>query len=168
MAKKGLAMTKNRTVVYIIISAFLLVFVSIFLNGKQTAETFLMENHKEATEILCHEEFDENYAAIFFLDKSGYVSCALLKKEWTGYQILRISGKISLSNPGYLCSYYHDKGENRWFDWGIITDNQVISIKTESKEMKLLECDPYSYRICWLVGTGKEPQLHIAITDARH
>ena len=43
---------------------------------------------------------------VFFLEDNGYISCALLKNKWIGYQILRTSGKLNLYNPGYLCSFF--------------------------------------------------------------
>ena len=51
--------------------------------------------YESATEILYHDNFSENYEVVFFLEDNGYISCALLKNKWIGYQILRTSGKCT-------------------------------------------------------------------------
>ena len=155
MKKKGIIICFFGAIVFI----FLL--VGLWVYGQRTAETFLLDTYKEATEILYHEEFSNGREIIFFVDENGYISCALLKKELVGFKTLRISGKLLLYNSGYLCSFYDDGNERFWIDWGIITDGSLENVWADSKEMKIVECEPYSYRICWLIGTGEEPQSHI-------
>lgn len=127
----------------------------------RNVENFFLSNYESAAEILYHDSFSEDHEAVFFLDDSGYISCALLKHEWAGYKILRTSGKLSLYNSEYLCSFFYDDKDCWWIDWGIITDDSIKSVWTESGEMKIVECKPYDYRICWLTGSGDEPQSHI-------
>ena len=38
--------------------------------------------------------------------------------------------------------------------------DSIQSVWTESEEMKIVDT-PYSYRICWLTGSGEEPQNHV-------
>lgn len=73
---------------------------------------------------------------------------------------MRTSGKLNLYNPGYLYSFFYDDNESLWIDWGIVTDNSIQSVWTESEKMKIVDT-PYSYRICWLTGSGEEPQNHV-------
>ena len=56
--------------------------------------------------------------------------------------------------------FFYDDNESLWIDWGIITDDSIQSVWTESEEMKIVDT-PYSYRICWLTGSGEESQNHI-------
>lgn len=70
--------------------------------------------------------FSKDYDVIFFFEDSGYISCAFLKKEWIGYQILGTSGQLSLFNSGYLSRFFRNEG--LWIDWGIITDDSVKSV----------------------------------------
>lgn len=158
-------MKKKALCVLYVVTATAVLFCCVCLRGTQTAEAFTMETQREATEILCNVEVVKNIEAVYFLDADGYISCALLKKTWSGYQTLRTSGKQSLLYSSYLCSYYRDGEESRWLDWGIITDESVERIWTELGEMNMAECKPYSYRICWITGEGKEPQDHIEIKN---
>lgn len=145
----------------IIIAIFVIVIFAIIFEKSKTIEDYFLSNYESATEILYHDSFLEDYEVIFFLEDGDYISCALLKNEWFGYQIVRTSGKLSLYNSGYLCSFFHDDGRNLWIDWGIITDGNIKSVWTGAEEMKIVECKPYNYRICWLTGSGKEPQNHV-------
>lgn len=130
-----------------------------------TPEDYFWSNYKNVTEILYRDSFSKNHYIIFFLENDGYISCALLKKDWTGYRLIRTSGKLSLSQTGYLCSFFQDNNEDLWINWNIITDNKIKSIWTEYGKMKIIECQPYSYRICWMIGKGKGPENHIEKTS---
>lgn len=148
--------------IFLVCFSVIVIILAIFAFAKsRTIENYFLDNYENATEILYHDSTSEDYEVVFFLEDSGYISCALLKKEWLGYQILRTSGKLGLNNSGYLCSFFYDNNESLWIDWGIITDDSIQSVWTESGEMKIVECKPYSYRICWLTGRGEEPQNHI-------
>lgn len=144
---------------FLVLIIFIL-YIIIFTKSRDIEDYFL-SNCESATEILYHDSVSEDYDIIFFLEDNGYISCALLKEDWSGYQIIRTSGKLSLSNPGYLCSFFQDNNASLWIDWGVITDDSIRSVWAESNEMKITECKPYSYRICWLIGSGKEPQNHV-------
>ena len=122
---------------------------------------YVLDRYESATEILYHDRDAEDHEVVFFLEDDGGISCAVLKKKWSGYQILRTSGKLSLHAPGYLCSFFQDGEDRLWIDWGIITDDAIKGVWTESGEMNLAKCDLYSYRICWLTGRGQEPQDHL-------
>lgn len=154
-------MKNVRHKIYFLITIIIVILtITIFVRGR-TIEDYFLSNYEIATEILYHDSVSEDCDIVFFLEDSGYISCALLKKEWLGYQILRTSGKLSLHNSGYLCSFFQDNNNSLWIDWGIITDDTIKSVWTELEEMKMVECKPYNYRICWLIGNGKEPQNHI-------
>lgn len=153
---------KKKRIIICSFGAIVFVFLLVGLGwyGQRSAESFFLDTYKVATEILYHEEFVKGREIIFFVDENGYISCALLKKELVGFKTLRISGKLLLSNSEYLCSFYNDGNERFWIDWGIITDGSLEKVWADFNEMKIVECDPYSYRICWLIGTGEEPQSH--------
>lgn len=139
--------------------AVILVFA--FFMRSRTIEEYVLDRYESATEILYHDRDAEDHEVVFFLEDDGGISCAVLKKKWSGYQILRTSGKLSLHAPGYLCSFFQDGEDRLWIDWGIITDDAIKGVWTESGEMNLAKCDLYSYRICWLTGRGQEPQDHL-------
>lgn len=156
---KNIGYTLKRYKIWVIASIIVILAI-VSLTKSKTIEDYFLSNYESATEILYHDNFSENYEVVFFLEDNGYISCALLKNKWIGYQILRTSGKLNLYNPGYLCSFFYDDNESLWIDWGIITDNSIQSVWTESEEMKIVDT-PYSYRICWLTGSGEEPQNHV-------
>ena len=156
---KNIGYTLKRYKIWVI-AIIIVILAIVSLTKSKTIEDYFLSNYESATEILYHDNFSENYEVVFFLEDNGYISCALLKNKWIGYQILRTSGKLNLYNPGYLCSFFYDDNESLWIDWGIITDNSIQSVWTESEEMKIVDT-PYSYRICWLTGSGEEPQNHV-------
>lgn len=149
---------KRYWILVVVIFVVLLVFIG--TTRSKSAEDYFLSNYDSATEILCHDSFLQDYEVIFFLEDNGYVSCALLKKELMGYKIIRTSGRLSISNPGYLCSFFGEDN-SLWIDWGIVTDSSVKSVLADSHEMKMVECGPYSYKICWLAGNGTEPKNHV-------
>lgn len=154
---------KRYTIWLIVIITVLAIVV---LRKSESVGEYVLKHYEEATEILYHENISWNqkkYDVCFFFDDNGFISCALLKKEWIGYQKIRVSGKLSLSNSGYLCSFFRNGDEDMWIDWGIITDDSVTSVQTEYGEMKMVECKPYSYKIVWLIGNGEEPQSHVEL-----
>ena len=143
-----------------VVTVVTLLTVFTLVKRNQSVGDFLLKNHEEATEILGEENFEKNRFLVFFLDGNGYVSCAIIKKEWSGYQIIRTSGKLIPENPNYLCSFYKERGENRWLDWGIIVNDHINGITADGQEMNIITDIPYGFRICWITGTGEEPQIH--------
>lgn len=155
-------MKHARYKIYFLIIIIVILPIAVFVKDRnRTLEDYFFSSYENATEILYHERVSENRDIVFFLEDSGYISCSLLEKGWLGYQILRTSGKLNFYNSGYLCSFFRDNNDSHWIDWRVITDNTIKSVWTESGEMKMVECKPYHYRICWLLGNGKEPQNHI-------
>ena len=124
----------------------------------QSAEGYLLGSKTEVVEVLLQEELGTNRVALFYLDEYGSVSCAILKKHILGYETLRISGKCSISKPGFLCSYYYDGSKQFWIAWGLATNNNVTAVFADGKEMNINQAGAYTYRICWLIGTGNTPE----------
>lgn len=150
---------KKITLITMTILSAAIVF-GLFYKG-ETAEKFFLKNYKEATEILYSDNFADNRDIIFFLDEQGNISCCVLKKGIFRYQILKISGKNSVASPGYLCGFYEDNNQQFWVDWGVVVDKNVKGVIADSEEMNIVDVNGYSYRICWIIGSGKEPQNHL-------
>ena len=144
----------------VVILTILVVGIFLLINSRQSVEDFFLKNSNEAAEILYSEEFKTDRYLVFYFDKEGYISCAVIKKNLIGYQVLRTSGRLTLETKGYLCSFYKDKGENQWLDWGIITDSTIENVRADGMLMNIIDNIPYGFRIFWLTGSGAEPVNH--------
>lgn len=153
---------KNKEGKYLIgILLILIVGNLLSMKATQSVEDFFLRNFEEATEILHQEEFEKNRHLLFYFDKEGYISCAVIKKNVVGYQILRTSGRFTLETTRYLCSFYEDQGDIKWVDWGIVADDTIEYVSVDGMVMNMIGDIPYGFRICWLTGSGAEPVNHI-------
>lgn len=132
----------------------------VLMNMGQSVEEFFLKNYEDSTEILYREEFEKNRYLVFYFDKEGYLNCAVIKKDLIAYQILRTSGRLTLETTRYLCSFYEDQGDNKWVDWGIITDRTIECVRADEVSMNIIRDIPYGFGICWLTGSGEEPLNH--------
>lgn len=153
-----LLIKRNWVIVVIISLCIFALVVACWLSRMNSAEKYLLHNNDEAVEVLLQEEIDSDRIALFYLDGAGNIFCAILKEHILGYEILRISGKCSVSKPGPLCSYYYDEDEQLWIAWGLVTNNNVSAVVADGKEMSIKQAGAYTYRICWLTGNGKTPE----------
>lgn len=144
----------------IYIVSIVIIFFIIIHPGYDNVEDYFLKNYKSASEILYQNSYSEDHYIIFFLNNDGWIYCALIKKEFTGYRLIRTSGRFTISDSPYLYSFFLDNDENYWINWKIIIDKKIKSIWTEYGKMNLVECKPYNYRICWMIGKGKAPQVH--------
>ena len=152
---------KDKEEKYLIgILVILIIGILLLINSMQSVEDFFLKNNEEVTEILHQEEFEKDRYLLFYFDKEGYISCAVVKKNVIGYQILRTSGKFTLETTRYLCSFYEDLVENKWIDWGIITDDAIEYVSVDGRLMNIINDIPYGFRICWLTGSEAEPVNH--------
>ena len=94
---------------------------------------------------------------IIFVNENGNVACAIMKKKLLSYDVLRISGELSIrkDNENYLFSAYEDNGYE-WIDWGLISESDIDKILVNGKEMNIIDNLQYSFRICWITGNGEE------------
>lgn len=152
-------MSKSRTVCIKIMAiiVFLITFTFFYITTGESAGSYLLKNTPDATEILFQEKLEGNKYIIFFRDEKNDILCAIIEKQIIGYKILRTSGKCNISRPGYICSCYNEDNINVWVAWGLIADKNIIGVKCDEIEMKIVECEQYNYRICFLIGTGKTP-----------
>lgn len=99
---------------------------------------------------------DDKYI-VFFVNENGNVACAIMKKKLLSYDVLRISGELSIrkDNENYLFSAYEDNGYE-WIDWGLISESDIDKILVNGKEMNIIDNLQYSFRICWITGNGEE------------
>lgn len=110
----------------------------------------------KANEFLAQAHIDDKYI-VFFVNENGNVACAIMKKKLLSYDVLRISGELSIrkDNENYLFSAYEDNGYE-WIDWGLISESDIDKILVNGKEMNIIDNLQYSFRICWITGNGEE------------
>lgn len=145
------------SVIIVLTIIFSTMFLLFFFQKRDSVSSYLLNNNYDVTEILFLEEIEGNKHIVFFRDGGNDILCAIVKKQIIGYKILRISGKYNLSKPGYICSGYNENNENVWVSWAVLTDKNITSVKCDDIEMRIVECEQYSYRICWAIGSGKMP-----------
>ena len=82
----------------------------------------------KANEFLAQAHIDDKYI-VFFVNENGNVACAIMKKKLLSYDVLRISGELSIrkDNENYLFSAYEDNGYE-WIDWGLISESDIDKI----------------------------------------
>ena len=143
---------------YVIIKLIILFsFTSILYLNSNSPSDYLLKNYSDVTEILYQEKIDSNKYIVFFRDENNSIFCAIIKEQLLGYRTLRISGKCNIRNPGYICSNYNENKDDAWVAWGLITDKDIIGVRCDGIEMKIVECTQYNYRFCWIIGSGKTP-----------
>lgn len=110
----------------------------------------------KANEFLAQAHIDDKYI-VFFVNENGNVACAIMKKKLLSYDVLRISGELSIrkDNENYLFSAYEDNGYE-WIDWGLISESDIDKILVNGKGMNIIDNLQYSFRICWITGNGEE------------
>lgn len=129
----------------------------------ESPSAFLLRENVAATEVLHQEKVTNKEWLVFFMDETGFVSCAVIEKNLVSYDVLRISGKMLPTDTNYICSSFLNEGNRRWIDWGIITDENIVTVEADGKQMHIIENMPYGYKIGWLLGSGVEPQNHVEI-----
>lgn len=138
----------------ILLAAAILLFCNIYASPYDC----LMENigNQSVGEILCQEQLNDNKYLIFFLDESGCVSCAIIKKTRFSFRLLRTSGALSpnADSSTYMYSAFEDGDDYRWIDWGILTDPEIETVLIDGEQMNILNELPYGFRLCWLSGTN--------------
>ena len=149
-------MKKRTMIICVVLLVFCVVGYQVYVYTK-TAESYLLHSYGNFVEVIYQECIEGNKEVVFFTDDEGYILCAILERRALGYKTLRISGMCSLSRPGYICSYYYVEDESNWIAWGLVTDKKVTTIVADEKEMKICEAGAYTFRICWLLGTGTAP-----------
>lgn len=91
-----------------------------------------------------------------------------MKKKFLSYEILKISSELSArkDNENYLFSAYEDNGYE-WIDWGLISENNTKKVLSNGTEMNIIDNLQYSFKICWIMGSGEEntPPLHEEIKN---
>ena len=98
----------------------------------------------KANEFLAQAHIDDKYI-VFFVNENGNVACAIMKKKLLSYDVLRISGELSIrkDNENYLFSAYEDNGYE-WIDWGLISD----SLLNEVELMQIVDTVFSRFGIC--------------------
>lgn len=151
---------------------FLICIIIIYLLNQKSPYEYLKSKNGTATQINANEFLDQvhidNKYIIFFINEHGNVACAVMKKKFLSYEILKISSELSArkDNENYLFSAYEDNGYE-WIDWGLISENNTKKVLSNGTEMNIIDNLQYSFRICWIMGSGEEntPPLHEEIKN---
>ena len=154
---------KKRKVVIISFCAviFLTCIIALCLSSYKSPYKYMKAHNgttaqTKANEFLAQAHIDDKYI-VFFVNENGNVACAIMKKKLLTYDVLRISGELSIrkDNENYLFSAYEDNGYE-WIDWGLISESDIDKILVNGKEMNIIDNLQYSFRICWITGNGEE------------
>lgn len=98
--------------------------------------------------------------AIFFKNKNGNLSCAILKKDLFSYNLLKISAEILLikttdENGNYIFSSYQDGinyNKRKWIYWGVIHNDSIEKVLIDNKEATIVDINNYHIRLCFIFG----------------
>ena len=132
---------KKRKVVIISFCAviFLTCIIALYLSSYKSPYKYMKAHNRttaqtKANEFLAQAHIDDKYI-VFFVNENGNVACAIMKKKLLSYDVLRISGELSIrkDNENYLFSAYEDNGYE-WIDWGLISESDIDKILVNGKE----------------------------------
>ena len=124
-------------------------------------------------ELLAQKEVGEGEYFVFFVDKDGGISCAILKKKFWGYDIINLSSKMIISNnesePMFLFSSYQNEKNREWIYWTVLQGDEVKKILADDKEMKMINIKEYGMKIFYITGQESDrelpPNYHIIYQD---
>ena len=162
-------MLKNKVILAIFITLF--VFLSLVLITKNIGQSpyeFLenyfnhnSSNSERVDEILFYYDLGNNEFVIFYINKNGTASCAIIRRTFLSYRVLLISSEVSLEKEketetiGFLFHSYNNSKD--WIYWGIIHDKDK-SVRIDDIEAKMVSFDRHSFRIAFLAGHRKDLQ----------
>lgn len=110
----------------------------------------------EISELLYSTTTSKNQLLFFFVNDHSAVSCALLKKSFISYRVLKVSGSTLLENAtdeiSSIFSSYDDHGTRKWIIWGVIYNNQIQNIYCDQDKAEIINVQPYNIRIYYLLG----------------
>ncbi|KPU46366.1 hypothetical protein OXPF_00080 [Oxobacter pfennigii] len=153
-------MNKKRILGITILAIFLLILLLIMQNVNQSPYDFLKSRKgssrsENATEFLYQADIGNKEYAVFYVNENGHAACAIIRRGIFTYSLLRISSEVFLNEPGAFFHFSsYNKGRN-WIYWGIIQDENVKKVLINKTEANLVDA-VYNFRICYLMGAGKE------------
>lgn len=144
-----------------------------FSKQNLTAYAFLEKHTVASDPLFAAEEYltevslDNHTILLFYLNREGTVSCAVVWETPFSYHLLRQDGgaPITTGQEAYPYHYigYQDGNDWKWVAWGIRSDN-VKSVSFNGKTMCNVFVPSHSLDIVWLTGTGIVEQFQYQVT----
>lgn len=160
---------RNRKKLMAFLNCIFVFLIVMNLQFKQSPYEWLVkESHQigeeNAPELLLASEGYTNKYILFFINKHGNISCAIIKKGFLNYKLLRVSSELLLVNNEEDCNFifssYEDGYTRKWIYWGILWNSEIDKVLLNKREARTIDIKNYKIRISYTVGedcSGKLP-----------
>ncbi len=88
------------------------------------------------TEKIYEVNVDAGKYFIFYINERGSLACAIIKKGYFSYQLLRTSSEILIKNgeKPFDAIYSSYNSGKSWIDWGVIRDKSIKQVLVNERK----------------------------------
>lgn len=114
--------------------------------------------------LISEEALDENTWAVFYCDRSGDASCAIVEKTWFSYDLIRHAAMEPIA-MGFRCQQIQTVTGYEYLLWGFAEDD-AKEIFADGNSCKIMDAPCLNTRIFWIYGDfmnepSKGPEFEI-------